>query len=141
MTDSNVAANSIAENVANGTAVGITASASDADGTNNTISYSLDDDAGGRFAIDANSGVVTVADNQMLDYEAATLHNITVRATSSDASFSTQGFTINITDVNEFNVGAVTDSNVAANSIAEATFFHITYILWTKITISCISKC
>ena len=36
------------------------AAASDADATNNTITYSLDDDAGGLFAIDANTGVVTV---------------------------------------------------------------------------------
>ena len=35
--------------------------ASDADATNNTITYSLQDDDGGRFAIDANTGVVTVA--------------------------------------------------------------------------------
>ena len=35
--------------------------ASDADATTNTITYTLDDDAGGRFAIDANTGVVTVA--------------------------------------------------------------------------------
>ena len=38
----------------------MTAFADDADGTD-TVSYSLDDDAGGRFAIDANTGVVTVA--------------------------------------------------------------------------------
>ena len=48
------------ENAANGTTVGITALATDPDGTN-TVTYSLDDDAGGRFAIDATTGVVTVA--------------------------------------------------------------------------------
>ena len=42
---------SVAENAVNGTAVGITASASDAD-VGATILYSLSDDAGGRFAID-----------------------------------------------------------------------------------------
>ena len=40
----------------------------------------LDDDAGGLFTIDANTGEVTVAGN--LDYETATSHTITVRATS-----------------------------------------------------------
>ena len=61
VTDSNAAANQVAENAANGSTVGITATASDADGSNNTVSYSLSDDAGGRFTIDASTGVVTVA--------------------------------------------------------------------------------
>ncbi|MFN9342801.1 MAG: cadherin repeat domain-containing protein, partial [Planctomycetota bacterium] len=119
VTDSNAAANSLAENSANGTSVGITASASDADATTNTITYTLDDAAGGRFAINSSTGVVTVADSSLLNYEAATSHSITVRATSADGSWSTQTFTINLTDVDEFDVGAVTDSNAAANSLAE----------------------
>ena len=117
VSDSNAAANTVAENATVGTAVGITAAASDADATNNTISYSLDDDAGGLFAIDANSGVVTV--NGALDYETATSHNITARATSSDGSFSTQGFTINVTDVNEAGVSAISDSDAAADFVLE----------------------
>ena len=40
--------------------------ATDADATNNAITYSLDDNAGGRFAIHATSGVVTVADGTKL---------------------------------------------------------------------------
>jgi hypothetical protein len=119
VTDTNASANSLAENSANGTLVGITASASDADATNNTITYSLDDNAGGRFTINSSTGVVTVANSSLLNFEAATSHAITVRATSSDASFSTTNFTINLTDVNEFDVGAVSDSNASANSLAE----------------------
>src|SRR5258706_5629220 len=98
VTDSNATANSVAENAANGTAVGVTASASDADGSNNTITYSLDDSAGGRFGIDGVSGAVTVANGTLLNYEAATSHSITVRATSAHDSFSTASFTINLTD-------------------------------------------
>ena len=71
-----------------------TALATDGDATD-TITYSLDDDAGGRFAINATTGVVTVANNTLLDYETTTSHNITVRATSSDTSTNTAGFTIN----------------------------------------------
>ena len=41
MTDTNAAANSVAENAANGTVVNITGFASDADATTNTITYSL----------------------------------------------------------------------------------------------------
>src|SRR5204862_212737 len=53
--DGNAAANTVAENAANGTAVGITAQASDAD-AGTTIGYSLSNDAGGRFAINATTG-------------------------------------------------------------------------------------
>ena len=117
ITDTDAAANSVAENAAVGTLVGITASASDADATTNAITYSLDDDAGGRFAINAGSGVVTVAG--ALDREAAASHGIMVRATSADGSFSTQGFTIAVIDVDEFDVGAISDTDAAANSVAE----------------------
>ena len=93
--------------------------ASDADATNNTILYTLDDNAGGRFAIDGSTGVVTVADGTLLDREAAASHNITVRATSSDGSFNTAGMTINVNDVDEFDVGAVSDTDGTINAVNE----------------------
>ena len=104
------------ENAAIGTAVGITAFANDADGTD-TVSYSLDDDAGGRFSIDANTGVVTVAGG--IDREAAASYNITVRATTTDTLHDHAVFTITIGDVDEFDVGAVTDTDAAANTVDE----------------------
>ncbi|WP_170861467.1 cadherin repeat domain-containing protein, partial [Geitlerinema sp. PCC 9228] len=58
--DSDSSDNQIAENASNGTSVGITASSSDPD-SSDTVTYSLQNDAGGRFAIDDNSGEVTVA--------------------------------------------------------------------------------
>ncbi|MGH6647647.1 cadherin domain-containing protein, partial [Aquabacterium sp.] len=119
VSDTNATANSVAENATNGTVVGITANAIDADGTNNTITYSLSDNAGGRFAINAVTGVVTVANGSLLNYEAATSHAITVVATSADGSSSNQVMTINLVDVNEFAVGAVSDTNAAANSVTE----------------------
>ena len=60
VTDSDAAADTVAEDAAVGATVGVTASASDADATDG-VSYSLSDDAGGLFAIDADTGVVTVA--------------------------------------------------------------------------------
>jgi len=117
--DTNAAANAVNENAANGTTVGVTAFASDADATTNTITYSLDDTAGSRFAIDGSTGVVTVANGTLLDGESAASHNVVVRATSADGSFSTQTLTINVNDVDEFDVGAVTDSNAAANAVNE----------------------
>src|SRR5262249_20868218 len=50
--DSNAAANSVAEGAANGTTVGLTVHSTDVNG--GTITYSLTDDAGGRFAINAS---------------------------------------------------------------------------------------
>ncbi len=46
ISDSNVAADTVLENATVGTVVGITALATDADGTD-TVTYSLDDNAGG----------------------------------------------------------------------------------------------
>jgi hypothetical protein len=113
VTDADMVPNEVLENATAGTAVGITALASDPDATTNAIAYSLTDDAGGRFAIDPVTGIVTVASGSGLNREAAAAHNITVRATSADGSFSEQVFTIDILDIDEFNVGPITDSNPA----------------------------
>ncbi|MFO0869118.1 MAG: cadherin domain-containing protein [Pirellulales bacterium] len=115
ITDADPAVNAVAENVGTGTAVGITALASDADGTTNTITYSLTNSAGGRFAIDSSTGVVTVAG--AIDYEAATSHAIVVQAVSADGSVSTQSFTIQVLNVNERPVGlTLTGDSVAENA-------------------------
>ena len=112
--DTNVALDTVAENAAIGTAVGITAFASDADGSNNTVTYSLDATAGGRFAISAG-GVVTVAG--ALDFEAAQSHTITVRATSTDGSFSTRDFVIPVTGVSDTAPVAQDDSAGIAEDV------------------------
>ena len=117
ITDSDAAADTVAENAGIGTSVGITALASDADATNNTIAYTLDDDAGGRFAINGSTGEITV--NAALDYETNTSHNVIVRASSSDGSSSTQGFTINVSDVSEFGATPIVDNDGAIDSVAE----------------------
>ncbi len=53
--DSNSDTDFIIENASLGSQVGIVAIATDADGTD-SVMYSLDDDAGGLFAIDSNTG-------------------------------------------------------------------------------------
>ena len=117
--DGNAAADSVAENSANGTLVGLTAGATDGDATTSGVSYALTDDAGGRFAIDVNTGVVTVADGSLLDREAAASYAITVRATSQDGSTADTIFTIALGDVDEFDVTTPVDGNAAADSVAE----------------------
>ena len=67
VTDADAAANTLPENASLGQPGGYPALASDADATTNAMTYTLDDDAGGRFAIDAASGVVTLAG--ALDFE------------------------------------------------------------------------
>jgi hypothetical protein len=118
--DTDATGNSVDENAANGTTVGITIMAADNDATNNAVTYSLDVDAGGRFSIDSSSGIVVVASGSLLDRESAASHSITVRATSSDSSTSTQSFTININDVNEFDVTSVADIDGTANAVSES---------------------
>jgi hypothetical protein len=56
ISDTDATSETIAENSGNGTVVGITALATDAD-VSDTVSYSLTDDAGGRFAIDGVTGL------------------------------------------------------------------------------------
>ncbi|MFO0923541.1 MAG: VCBS domain-containing protein [Pirellulales bacterium] len=119
VSDTNGSTNAVNENAANGTTVGITAAATDSDATTSTVTYTLTDSASGRFAIDLNTGVVTVADGSLLNREANASHTITVRATSADGSFTDQNFTIAINDVDEFDVGTVTDTNATANAIDE----------------------
>ena len=119
VSDADGSANSIAENASNGDSVGLTASAIDADGTNNNVTYSLSDDAGGIFTIDANTGEVIISDASGLDFENATSHTIEVTATSEDGSTSTQSFTVNVSDVDEFDVSAISDVDGASNTISE----------------------
>ena len=72
-------ARAVAENAPAGTVVG-TASATDPD-SGETFTYELTGDADGRFEIDPNTGVVTVADGADLDFEDATSHTVTVKVT------------------------------------------------------------
>lgn len=117
LADADAAPEQLSENASNGAAVGITAQTTDAeDGA--ALTYSLDDTAGGRFAIDAASGVVTVANAALIDFETATSHAITVRATDSTGQYVTQGYTIQITDGNDAPTVPV-DANAATNTVAE----------------------
>lgn len=111
------ATGSIAENSIDGTTV-VTASVLDRD-PSNTFTYSLFNSAGGRFAINSTTGVVSVADQSLLNYESATSHNIVVRATDQAGLAFDRTLSVSLTDVNEFAVTAPTDSNATANAVNE----------------------
>lgn len=95
--DSNATANLVNESAANGSAVGVTANGPDMD-VSDAVTYSLDDSAGGRFTIDASTGVISVADSVLLDAESTLNHTVTVRSTSADGSSSTATFAIAVSD-------------------------------------------
>ena len=116
LSDANPAADELAEDAAIGSAVGIVASAEDAD-VDDSVTYALANDAGGLFAIDATSGVVTLAG--ALDAEKATSQDIVVRAVSTDGSSFERAFAITVADVDESDVGSVSDADPAAAVLAE----------------------
>ena len=105
--DNNAAANEVSEEAANGAIVGIMAFAND-DDASDSVTYSLVNDANGRFTIDPNTGTVTVADASLIDFEASSSHTVTVRATSTDNSFSDQEFTIAVLEVESESGGGAT---------------------------------
>ncbi|MDE5419378.1 Ig-like domain-containing protein, partial [Labilibaculum sp. DW002] len=113
ITDNDPASNEISENAKNGDEVGITALAIDPDA--DLVSYTLIDDAEGRFTIDASTGIITVADETKLDYEQWTSHSVEVKALSTDGSFVTKVFEIAVIDGDGSNPGEGDTDNAVQN--------------------------
>ena len=86
--------NEVAENSPAGAEVGITMQAPE------VTAYTLTDNAAGRFAIDGDSGLVTVAAAAELNFEDATTHSITAQASSTNNLYIRR-FTVQISNVNE----------------------------------------
>lgn len=102
----------VAENQPAGTVVG-TLSATDS--PTDTLTYALVDDAGGRFTVDPQTGVITTA--AAFDFESGvTSYSVVARVTDSAGLNSTTTLTIAVTNVNEAPV-AVADS-IAVNEDA-----------------------
>ncbi|WP_287627446.1 MULTISPECIES: Calx-beta domain-containing protein [unclassified Microcystis] len=99
--------NNIDENSPNGTVIG-TLTTTDPD-ANNTFSYSLVDNAGGRFAI--NSNQLIVADGTKLDYETNQKHTITIRTQDQGGLTYDKSFDINLIDVADSGVIAFSQPN------------------------------
>ena len=112
-TDLTLTGGVVAENATNGSTVG-TVAAADVD-LGDVVSFQLTDDADGRFAIDADSGAITVADASQLNFEDASSHQITVEVTDAAGNTYEESFTINLTDVNE----APTDLTLTGGVVAE----------------------
>ncbi|MEM8910529.1 MAG: LamG-like jellyroll fold domain-containing protein, partial [Planctomycetota bacterium] len=89
----------IDETTTDGTVVGYARGIDD--DTGDTVTYSLVDDAGGRFAINSSTGQITIADETKIDFEAVPSHQITVRATDSTMATTDEMFDIAVNDINE----------------------------------------
>ncbi|XZE19694.1 VCBS domain-containing protein [Pirellulaceae bacterium SH449] len=65
------------------------------------LTYSLLNNAGGRFAINSATGVIVVSNGTLLDYETNTNHAVLARVTDSAGAFAELWLTIIVDDVNE----------------------------------------
>ena len=92
------------ENQAAGTIVG-TLSATDK--ATDTLTYALTDDAGGRFTVDAQTGVVSTT--AAFDHEANASFAVTATVTDQGGLSTQQSFTIAVGDVNEAPTGLALD--------------------------------
>ena len=120
VTDSDAGTNTLAENATAGTAVGVVASASDADATNSAVTYSVDD---ARFSVDSD-GTVRVASGASFDYESETSIDIAVTATSADGSSSVETFTVGVTDIDEGIINGGTGNDVLIGAAEDNTFIY-----------------
>ncbi len=93
-TDADSSKNKVSEGSPAGTEIGVTALSHDVNG--GAVTYTLEDDAGGRFAIDAHTGVVTVANASLLDYSISRSHTIVVRASDPSGEYSATAFDIDL---------------------------------------------
>ncbi|BBH40871.1 hypothetical protein myaer102_34570 [Microcystis viridis NIES-102] len=106
-TNIQISKNTIDENSPNGTVIG-TLNTTDPD-VNNTFTYSLVDNANGRFAINGNQ--LIVADGTKLDYETNQKHTITIRTQDQGGLTYDQSFDINLIDVADSSVIAFSQPN------------------------------
>jgi hypothetical protein len=111
-TDATLSGGSVVENAPTGTSVGTVTGVDPDAGT--TFSYSLRD-PDGRFAINASSGEITVANGALIDYDTAAAYQITVRTADQRGLFFDKSFTINASNVNE----APTDATLFGGTVRE----------------------
>ncbi|MEM0987150.1 MAG: hypothetical protein AAGJ32_12965 [Pseudomonadota bacterium] len=92
--------NSVRENSAGGTVVaGLTTLDPDEDDAH---TYTLEDDAGGRFVVDGNQ--LLVAEGASIDFETDQSHTVTLTTTDRAGASLTLDFTIEVENVNEAQV-------------------------------------
>ena len=91
---------SIDENADNGTVIG-TVAASDADDDDLSNWMITDGNDDGIFAIDSETGELTVSDNTSLDFETSSSHTLTVTVSDGTATSASETVTVDVNDLDE----------------------------------------
>ena len=68
---------------------------------NGNFSFDMTNDAGGRFVIDNSTGEIRVADQTGLDFEANTVHTVTIEVIDPAGGTYVQNFDIRVNDIND----------------------------------------
>ncbi|MBW4679740.1 MAG: putative Ig domain-containing protein [Microcoleus vaginatus WJT46-NPBG5] len=127
VTPSDILLSSVAvnENSPAGTLIG-SLSASDPD-AEDTHTYALLDNAGGRFIIDGNQ--LKVAPGALLDFETESSHTIKVRVTDAAGNIFDKDFTITLQNTNEAPrvANPIADLNTPEDSVFNFTFAGTTF--------------
>ena len=112
-----LSASNVAENSATGTVVG-ELSATDPEGE--ALTYTLTDDADGRFSLSTSGGVTRLVVAGALDYETAASYTVTVTV-SDGVNDVTKDFTIAVGDVDETPANsAPSKPTLSADAVSEA---------------------
>jgi hypothetical protein len=82
-----------------------------------TFTYTLTDDAGGRFGI--VDGNLVVKDGSLLDHQAAKSHQIMVEVRDSDGNVHTANLTINVSDAVDIRNGTATNDRLLGTDGAD----------------------
>ena len=112
-TDITLSASTVAELAAVNTVVGALTATDSTPGE--TLTFSLLNSSGGRFAIDGTN--LVVANGSLLNFELQATHGVTVRVMDSAGNTYDEAFTIDVTDVNE----AATLISLTPNNESENT--------------------
>ncbi len=86
------------------------------------VEYTLTDDAGGRFDIDSQTGLITVEDGSKIDYETAVSHDVEVTTTFLGGGTApiVETLTIFVRDVNEAPTAITLDNATVEENAAGA---------------------
>jgi peptidoglycan hydrolase-like protein with peptidoglycan-binding domain len=109
----------VAENASSGALVG-RLSAADPD-AGDRLAYGLRDNAGGRFAIDADTGTVMVADGAGLDFEQSARFEITASVSDSGGLSTSVELIVEIANLNEEPSGQVMIEGTVTETAAHGT--------------------
>jgi len=138
--------NSVLENSAVNTVVGTVSVTA---GTTGTPTYTLTDNAGGKFKLVGNSLQVATA---TIDYETATFHGITVSVSGLTPTVSPAIFTVYVLDVDD-TAPLITSSNTVSNAensvlahtltanepVTWAIVAPVTYATWDAATVTAVT--